>query len=203
MLLNNTLKRELCIVSILGIGLSSIIIFFLIPALPSQGSFVTPQAVKGNQIVSQAVIGLPIRLKIPKIKVNAPVEHVGLTRDGAMGVPKSIANTAWFALGPRPGEIGTAVIDGHYGFWKNGKRGVFNNLHKLRKGDRIYVEDGKGKMITFVVREIKRYDPNADASEVFSSSDGKAHLNLITCEGVWDAISKNYSKRLVVFTDKE
>jgi hypothetical protein len=53
-----------------------------------------------------------------------------------------------------------------------------------------------------VVREIQRYDPNADASSVFSSNDGKSHLNLITCEGIWDEVSQSYPQRLVIFTDK-
>jgi len=50
-------------------------------------------------------------------------------------------------------------------------------------------------------------DPSADQSKhptlETASSDAKAHLNLITCEGVWDKVSKSYSKRLVVFTDRE
>jgi len=49
-----------------------------------------------------------------------------------MDVPKGLNNIGWFNLGPRPGENGNAVIDGHYGVWKNGKGAVFNNLHKLR-----------------------------------------------------------------------
>lgn len=141
-------------------------------------------------------------LKISSINIDAPVEYVGLASDGAMDVPKERANVAWFNLGPRPGEQGSAVVAGHYG-WKNGKASAFDNLYKLRKGDKLYIEDEKGATIAFVVRESRRYDPEADASGVFGSSDGRAHLNLVTCEGAWDRVSKTYSKRLVVFTDKE
>jgi LPXTG-site transpeptidase (sortase) family protein len=80
---------------------------------------------------------------------------------------------------------------------------VFNNLSRLQQGDKIYFVDEKGATVTFVVREIRTYDPAADASGVFGSNDGKAHLNLITCDGVWNDSSKQYSKRLVVFADKE
>ena len=146
--------------------------------------------------------GLPMRLKIPKINVDAVVEYVGLTPQGAVGVPKGPSNTAWFDLGPRPGEKGSSVIVGHFG-WKNGIPAAFDNLNKLRKGDKLYVEDDKGAIISFVVRESRRYDQKADASDVFSSNDGKPHLNLITCEGIWSKVSKSYSNRLVVFTDKE
>ena len=146
--------------------------------------------------------GLPTRLIIPKIKVDSLVELVGLTAGGAMDTPKKQENVAWFKLGHRPGELGSAVMAGHYG-WKDRKPSVFDNLYKLRVGDKIYVTDENGNKISFAVREIKRYSAGYNAEAVFSSSDGKAHLNLVTCEGSWNEKSKSYSTRLVVFTDKE
>ena len=166
--------------------------------LPSTSPILAPVSSADN-----AELGLPIRLKIPKVNVNAVIKHVGLTPQGAMDAPKGPADVAWFNLGPRPGDSGSAVISGHYGRWKTGEGSVFDNLNKLIKGDKIYVENEKGEITTFVVRESRSYGLNADASDVFGSSDGKAHLNLITCEGVWDKVGKTYSNRLVVFTDKE
>lgn len=159
---------------------------------------------KQEQIIlyAQTNSGLPLRLKIPTINVDSSVEYVGLTSSGAMDVPKGPDNVAWFEPGIRPGEKGSAVIAGHFG-WKNGIPAVFDNLHKLQKGDKLYIEDDKGAAITFVVREIKMYDQNADSKDVFISNDGKSHLNLITCEGVWNKGSQSYSNRLVVFADKE
>jgi sortase A len=152
--------------------------------------------------MAQVNIGLPMRLKIPVINLDVHIESVGVTPGGAMDTPKSMANVAWFAPGPRPGQIGSAVIDGHYGL-KYGKASVFDALHKLRKDDVFSVEDDEGGVVVFVVRAIQRYLPQADASEVFVSNDGKSHLNLITCEGVWDAELQSYSGRLVVFADKK
>ena len=34
--------------------------------------------------------------------------------------------------------------------------------------------------------ESKKYDLTADDKDVFISNDGKSHLNLITCAGVWN-----------------
>ncbi len=150
----------------------------------------------------QMSFGLPLRLKIPKINVRAAFEYVGLTSQGAMDVPKNPINVAWFDLGQRPGEAGSAVVAGHYG-WKDGKASAFDNLYKLRKGDKLYVENDKGLTVSFVVREIKKYNYQADAPTVFGSSDGKSHLNLITCGGIWNKAKKSYSERLVVFADKE
>ncbi|MFA5993898.1 MAG: class F sortase [Parcubacteria group bacterium] len=148
-------------------------------------------------------INLPVRLKIPGIGVDAVVESLGLTVAGAMEVPKGPDNVAWYELGTRPGEQGSAVIAGHYGKWKNGQGSVFDDLHKLNKGDKLYIEDDKGVVIAFVVRESRNYDPTADAVEVFSSDDELAHLNLITCEGTWNKATKSFSQRLVVFADRE
>lgn len=192
-----SLKRSLIVLGIAGIIFSSIIIFFLTLDLSS------PTSGQASQNPQQAdLIRFPIRLRIPKINIDAAVEHVGLTSHGTMDVPKGPADVAWFDLGPRPGEDGNAVIAGHEG-WKNGIPAVFDNLYKLQKGDELYVEDEKGAITTFVVREVRMYGENEDASVVFGSSDGKAHLNLITCEGIWNAAQKSYSNRLVVFTDKE
>lgn len=145
---------------------------------------------------------LPERLVIPAIDVNVPIEHVGLTSQGEAGVPKGPNNVAWFELGPRPGEKGSAVISGHYG-WKDGIPAVFDNLYKLQVGDRIYVENGKGLVTIFVVRESRRYGEKEDASDVFGPNGERISLNLVTCEGVWNKTQQSYSKRLVVFADKE
>lgn len=147
--------------------------------------------------------GIPVRLKIPKIQVNAPIELVGLTSDKDMGVPTGPKTVGWYRFGPRPGEVGSAVLDGHFGPWKNGDRSVFENLNKLKKGDKIYTVDKKGLVTTFIVRGNRQYDPEADATNVFRSKDGLAHLNLITCNGTWNRDSKKYSNRLVVFADKK
>ncbi len=167
---------------------------------------VTASSSPSQQIVNSDLdidqVGLPTRLKIPSINVDAPIEDVGLTPDGAMDTPKNYVNVGWFNLGPRPGENGSAVIDGHFGTISNIPH-VFDNLYKLHKGDKIYIEDEKGRNIIFVVREIQRYGKDEDPSGIFGSSDGKAHLNLITCAGVWNKAEKTYSERLVVFTDKE
>lgn len=147
--------------------------------------------------------GVPMRLEIPKISVNAPVDSVGLTPDGAVGVPVGPIDVAWFDLGPRPGDDGNAIIDGHYGHWINGGGSVFDNLNKLSPGDKIYIVDGTGATVTFVVRKLQTYTQNESAREVFISSDGKAHLNLITCQGTWIESQKTYTNRLVVFADRE
>ena len=158
--------------------------------------------VEAAAVYEQASLGFSMHLKIPKINVNAAIESVGLTSDGAVGVPKNPAHAAWFNRGPRPGEVGSAVITGHYGPWKSGAQSVFDNLYKLRIGDTLSVVNAQGVSTTFVVRAMRTYGQNDTVPGVFGTSDRQAHLNLITCAGAWNKTAQGYPNRLVVFTDK-
>src|SRR6185436_6178865 len=51
--------------------------------------------------------GLPVRLIIPSINVDAKIIYVGLAPDGSVGVPAGPDEVAWFGLGPRPGASGS------------------------------------------------------------------------------------------------
>ena len=132
--------------------------------------------------------------------MDSAIEDALITPDGRMDVPAGSVNVAWFALGPHPGQVGSAVIGGHFGI-SNGVKFVFYDLDKLKVGDKVYIENDKGDTLAFQVRRIQLFDRNADATTVFTSNDGLAHLNLITCEGIWNQVNDSYPQRLVVFTD--
>ncbi|MDO8487001.1 MAG: class F sortase [Candidatus Curtissbacteria bacterium] len=174
-------------------------LFLLFHIAPGSSTKSVPQSKVANSVFfSKDSAGLPMRLLIPAINVNAAILHLGVTSGGQMEVPDNAVDVGWFKLGPRPGEIGSAVISGHFD-GKNGEEGVFTNLNKLTEGDKLYVEDGRGTYKAFVVSGSRAYDPGY-ADDVFSRNDG-AHLNFITCGGVWDNNKKSYTERLVIFTD--
>ena len=187
----------------LGLLLSLIPVGIVISKITARSKVVIPST---NQVTmstkEQRIAGLPLRIQIPAIEVDAAIENVGLTATGAMDAPKNQDNVAWYQSGVRPGDIGSAVMAGHYGTWNNGRGSVFDNLYKLTKGDRIVVVDVRGKTATFVVQGIQDYNPQADATKIFTSTDGKSHLNLITCKGALNNLSQNYPERLVIFSDK-
>jgi sortase (surface protein transpeptidase) len=156
--------------------------------------------------VASGTIGLPARLIIPKLDIDANFQDTGLKPDGTMEVPSTIYVVGWFTGSVRPGEKGVAIITGHIAQVRGGvvtKPGVFSNLSTLVVGDTLSVVDDKGASVTFAVRAVRSYDPTADATDVFTSTDHGAHLNIITCEGTWVQSQLSYTERLVVFTDKE
>lgn len=202
MQLSITSKMALLVAILAGFALSPLFLYFIpftsiqSDSTPLIGSVFALQKQKKN-------LDIPVRIKIPAIKVNAPLDSVGLTPDGAVGAPKDPTHAAWFNKSPLPGNIGSTVITGHIGRWVSGKKSVFDNLKKLKKGDAISVTNGGGVTQTFIVNKLQVYSANDDVPDAFFSSDGKEHLNLITCEGKWNRISKSYPKRLIVFTDKK
>lgn len=175
-------------------------IFLTIRIVPQHYSS-SPVSEKAVNVTKLITPGLPKRLIISSINVNVAIDYVGLTADGSMDIKANPEVVGWYMLGPRPGDKGNAVIAGHYGWEANGTPAIFNNINKLNKGDELSVIDQKGKTVTFVVREIRKYNPESDATAVFKSKDNGSHLNLITCNGVWVNDKQSYSNRLVVFTD--
>lgn len=142
----------------------------------------------------------PSYLFIPSIEVRAAIDPVGLTEKGAVDAPKEPGLLGWFDKGPRPGDAGSAIIDGHRG-WRNKTPAVFDRLHEVSIGDLVVVMDSDGNTIPFYVYNMQTYDPDESPAEVFAMHDD-ARLNLITCNGEWDAQARTATKRLVVFTKK-
>jgi len=150
------------------------------------------------EISNPQEISLPKKLEIPKLKISANVENVGLAADNNMDVPKSDWSVGWFSPGHKPGEAGSAVIAGHLD-GQTGKPAVFWNLHQLQAGDYIFIIDDSGNKKRFRVIGSERYDTkNAPMEKIFGAQDG-AYLNLITCNGTWDKQERNYDQRLVIF----
>lgn len=144
---------------------------------------------------------IPKKLRIPSIGVDALVQEVGVTANGQMGIPTNFTDVAWFKLGPKPGEPGSAVIDGHLDTVRDANA-VFKDLSKLKYGDVIYIEDALGQTLKFKVTETASYDiKNAPVNKIFDYNTPVAKLSLITCDGVWNQKERNYNQRFVVYSE--
>jgi LPXTG-site transpeptidase (sortase) family protein len=146
----------------------------------------------------------PVRLLIPVIGVNAPIEVVGVTPDGDLAVParNPWTDVGWYGTGPSPGERGSAVIDGHLDR-PGGYAAVFWHLQDLHQGDEVMVIDANGKTLRFRVTGIAFYSPqDAPVQEIFGNKTS-AYLNLITCAGDWIPSQHQTTLRLVVYTSLE
>lgn len=164
-----------------------------------QKSSATAKPLKASLVsFKEHVYSLPSRLLIPRLHIDASIVPMGLTASGNMEAPKTNTDTGWYSSGTRPGNVGSAVIDGHLGLQDDA---VFGKLSSLVAGDKLSVIDNQGSTALFVVRKALAYEKDSNASDIFSSKNG-AHLNLITCNGDWDASQTTFAKRLIIFSDK-
>ena len=149
----------------------------------------------------KSAVANPSHLIIPAIGVDAFIEALGMLPNGDMATPTQHPweDVGWYNSGPRPGERGSAVIDGHLdrpGHYP----AVFWRLRDMHIGDDVLVLNTNGKKLHFHVTRIALYTPqNAPIQDIFGNKGG-TYLNLITCAGDWIQSQHQTTQRMVVYT---
>jgi hypothetical protein len=140
---------------------------------------------------------LPVRVQIPKIGVASSLDRLGRARDGTVQVPSRWELAGWYALGPRPGDPGSAVILGHV----DSRRGpaVFFRLRELRRGDEIKVTRADRSSARFVVERTAQYDKQQFPTDDVYYPTLTPALRLVTCGGQFDHSTGHYRSNIIVF----
>ncbi|GAA0923367.1 class F sortase [Streptomyces thermoalcalitolerans] len=140
----------------------------------------------------------PLRIRIPSIRVNAPLIGLGLTESGSLDVPpaddKNLAG--WYEAGTTPGETGTAIVAGHV----DTDRGpaVFYDLGVLRKGNTIEVDRRDGSVAVFTVDAVEVYAAKNFPDDKVYGAASRPELRVITCGGDYSKAT-GYQGNVVVF----
>ncbi|MFB7784099.1 class F sortase [Streptomyces vinaceus] len=143
---------------------------------------------------------VPDRIEIPDIKVDAPLDTVGLDAQGVMQEPDFAKpdDAAWYKEGPTPGEAGAAAIVGHMDT-PQAPKAVFFNLKTLKKDEKIEVHRADGTTAVFAVDGVDTYKKDAfPTDKVYGDTHGSAQLRLITCGGNLTA-DRHWDSNVVVF----
>jgi Sortase domain len=168
-----------------------------------------------------AAVAVPLELQLPSLRLTAPVLGVGLNSKNVMDTPMGSARDPvwqevfWYRGSGIPGDATTATIAGHVDDVL-GRPAIFARLKDLRVGDTVTVRDTRtGVAVDFVVMQTVTYtlkqtvDP-AVLAQIYGSgpvtgqgpqpsSDGLAHLTLITCTGNWVNRIGTFDHRLAVY----
>jgi hypothetical protein len=139
-----------------------------------------------------------VRLNVPDVGIDAPIDPVGVTSAGLLQLPDDVHRIGWYRFGPAPGQPqGSAVLAGHVDSWNQGL-GTLSRLRSVEPGQRIAVTDATGRVTRWQVatRQLvaKQQLP---LPELFTRA-GTPRLVLVTCGGPFDERLRSYRDNLVV-----
>lgn len=141
--------------------------------------------------------GTPCHIVIDEIGVDATVISLGLTRDGRLEVPTNFAQAGWWSGGPKPGDVGPAVIVGHVDSVAG--PAVFYRLRQLGIGDRVTVFRIGESPVTFQVIDTAEYPKTAFPTDLVYGDIPYPGLRLITCGGAFNHATGHYVDNVIVF----
>lgn len=179
-------------------------------------------AYKSDIALSAKPVPIPLELRIPSLKVDAPMLAVGLTPDNSMDSPKGpfddpLWHTAfWYRGGSIPGDVGTATIAGHVNDLI-GRPEIFAHIKRLKPGDLVIIHEiGTSLDIRFKIDRVVTYSIQESSDPVVLSkiygagpvlgtgpqpaADGLSHLTLITCAGEYT--DGHFDHHTVVYATK-
>ncbi|MFI7382766.1 class F sortase [Streptomyces sp. NPDC049813] len=140
----------------------------------------------------------PRRVRIPALRVDAPLTGLALDGDGRLEAPPEDdpGIAGWWSRGPSPGSQGTAIIAGHVDLPSG--RAVFYDLGALKPGMHVDVPRQDGVTARFTVDAIDVYDAADYPDDKVYADTGRPELRLITCGGGYDHQRGRYNGNVVV-----
>ncbi|MES5821276.1 class F sortase [Streptomyces sp. RG80] len=140
----------------------------------------------------------PDRVRIPSIRVDAPLTGLGLTPTGSLDVPPAERENlaGWYEAGTTPGERGTAIVAGHVD--NADGPSVFYRLGALKKGSTVEVDRRDGGTAVFSVDSVEVYDAKDFPDEKVYGAAKRPELRVITCGGSYSRAT-GYQGNVVVF----
>ena len=145
-------------------------------------------------------MAVPVSFHVPALDIEAPIEQVGLTKEGDMDVPVSETALGWYQNSAYPGNPGPSVLAGHTGL--PNKPSPFRKLEQLQKGSELQIKDVSGTIALFTVTEITAYTPEKAPRERIFGSTTASQLAIITCSGTWSPSANTYTHRLVIYAHR-
>lgn len=167
--------------------------------------------------------GLVMRIQVPKLGIDAPIEDLDVSDDGQMASPAhghelthvgwyyewdkpgrlNPANTGWVFFGGKTqmsGFLGNSVFSAHV-YYNLGVPAPFQRLKQATEGDEIIVTMEDGRKYTYEVISKAQYHRDEPFDKVVwpkNKPDNEEWITLITCGGTLDSTGVEYLFRDVV-----
>jgi sortase (surface protein transpeptidase) len=160
------------------------------PAAPSTTVPVPGSEAPGKQYA-------PLRIQIPAIGAEAPIDPLGLNRDGTLAVPTDFGRAGYYTGRPVPGAKGPAIVVAHVDS-KSGPA-VFKRLRELEPGDEVVVTRADRSDVIFVVDRVESHPKNRFPTSAVYDPTPDATLRLITCGGSFDRRAGHYRDNVIAY----
>jgi hypothetical protein len=144
-------------------------------------------------------VAVPVRVRIPDLRVTSRLDELGRQADGAVAVPEDPAVAGWYSGGPRPGQAGPAVILGHVD--SRSGPGVFAGLAGAAVGTLVHVDRADGSTVTFRIGRISRVPKDEFPTDLVYAPTLEAALRLVTCGGGFDRSRGSYRDNVIAYAD--
>ncbi|AEN09835.1 MULTISPECIES: class F sortase [unclassified Streptomyces] len=150
---------------------------------PAEAFVADPGPRSGSTVAAPLRASEPVRIRIPRIGVDAPLTRLGLGTDGSLDVPPAEDRNlaGWFGGGTPPGAKGTAIVAGHVDNAEG--PAVFYSLGSLKKGAAVEIDRRDGRTAVFTVDAVEVYANEDFPDERVYGASANAALRLITCGG--------------------
>jgi sortase (surface protein transpeptidase) len=179
------------------------------PSVPSPASSAAapapPGAPVGTRAASPSPVArppAPVRLSVPALGVDAPLDPVGVRDDGQMHLPDDVDRVGWYRFGPVPGAEGAAVLAGHVDDVEQGL-GQLAPLREAEPGDEVRVTDAAGTVTRWRVVSRESIEKRALPLDRVFGRTGPPRLVLVTCGGPFLPEYGSYRENVVVVAEPQ
>lgn len=168
---------------------------------PAPSSDLVPVPVRAATLGTESVPTAlpPVRLDLPGLGIDIPVDPVGVQDDGQMEIPPLAERAGWYRYGAAPADPqGTTVIAAHVDSVASAGLGPFARLRDVAVGAQVSVTLADGTSLAYTVQEVRTVPKTAVAWDQVFVRDGAPRLVLITCGGAWQPAQRHYADNVIV-----
>jgi hypothetical protein len=143
----------------------------------------------------------PVRVVVPDLGIDMPVEPQGVDEQGRMALPGDALTAGWYRHGPAPASAaGATVVAAHVD--DPVQVGPFALLRDVREGAAVDVVDAAGTTHRYTVTRTETVPKTAFPAGTVFDRTGDPRLVLVTCGGRWDRGQRSYTENVVVTAER-
>jgi LPXTG-site transpeptidase (sortase) family protein len=153
---------------------------------------------RSRPVAALAAIGVPDRLVVPSVGIDAPVVPIETSTDGVLTPPADVDTAGWWQRSAEPGaRAGQVLVTGHT---VHDGDGSMDAMGGVKAGDRVRLRSGHQTAVyrAGAVAVYSRGEVAEQARELFGQDRGHGRLVLVTCAD-WNG--EDYESNIIVFAD--